>query len=242
MREMWILSAFVPGLVAGVVTLVVLAIRAALEGRGGVSFADLWTAVAVGVAIGILPLITGKITERRMRRMADTFATRTWTTSGRGGVWHGGLDPPGRMDRFDRFDDDARRVLTLAQDEAQRFNHTHIGTEHLLLALIRQPESATARVLVDLGLDLAKVRTAVGFIVGRGDRAAHGEVGLTAGGKRAIELAIDEARLRDDRYIGTQHLLVGIVREGQDMGAGVLESMGVGLDQVRAAVDRGLRA
>lgn len=239
---MWILSAFVPGLVAGVVTLVVLAIRAALEGRGGVSFADLWTAVAVGVAIGILPLIIGKIMERRMRRLTDSSATGTWTKSGRGGVWHGGPDSPGRTVRFDEFDEDARRALTLAQDEAQRFNHTHLGTEHLLLGLIRQPESAAARVLDDLGVDLAKVRTAVGFIVGRGDRAVYGEVGLTAGGKRAIELAIDEARLRDDRSIGTQHLLVGIVREGQDIGAGVLASMGVGLDQARAAIDRGLGA
>jgi hypothetical protein len=142
------------------------------------------------------------------------------------------------MDRFDKFSDGARKVLTLAQDEAQRFDHNYIGTEHLLLALIREEEEVAAQVLVSLGVELPKVRTAVEFIIGRGDRPVVGEVGLTPGAKRVIELAIDEARRLGHRYIGTEHLLLGLVREGEGVAAGVLESMGVSLDKVRHAVIR----
>src|SRR5438128_1777798 len=96
------------------------------------------------------------------------------------------------MDRFDKFTDRARKVLTLAQDEAQRFNHNYIGTEHLLLGLVREGEGVAARVLENMNVELAKVRTAVEFIIGRGDRPVVGEVGLTPRAKRVIELAIDE--------------------------------------------------
>ena len=99
-----------------------------------------------------------------------------------------------RMDRFDKFTDRARKVLTLAQDEAQRFNHNYIGTEHLLLGLVREGEGVAARVLENMNVELPKVRTAVEFIIGRGDRPVVGEVGLTPRAKRVIELAIDEAR------------------------------------------------
>ncbi|MGA3058508.1 MAG: Clp protease N-terminal domain-containing protein, partial [Candidatus Limnocylindrales bacterium] len=124
------------------------------------------------------------------------------------------------MDRFDKFSDGARKVLTLAQDEAQRFDHNYIGTEHLLLALIREEEGVAAQILVSLGVELPKVRTAVEFIIGRGDRPTRGEVGLTPGAKRVIELAIDEARRLGHRYIGTEHLLLGLVREGEGVAAG----------------------
>jgi ATP-dependent Clp protease ATP-binding subunit ClpC len=83
------------------------------------------------------------------------------------------------MDRFDKFTDRARKVLTLAQDEAQRFNHNYIGTEHLLLGLVREGEGVAARVLENMNVELSKVRTAVEFIIGRGDRPVVGEVGLT---------------------------------------------------------------
>ena len=119
------------------------------------------------------------------------------------------------MDRFDKFTDRARKVLTLAQDEAQRFNHNYIGTEHLLLGLVREGEGVAARVLENMNVELAKVRTAVEFIIGRGDRPVVGEVGLTPRAKRVIELAIDEARRLGHNYIGTEHLLLGLVREGR---------------------------
>src|SRR5215203_2669076 len=142
------------------------------------------------------------------------------------------------MDRFDKFTDRARKVLTLAQDEAQRFNHNYIGTEHLLLGLVREGEGVAARVLENMNVELAKVRTAVEFIIGRGDRPVVGEVGLTPRAKKVIELAVDEARRLNHHYIGTEHLLLGLVREGEGIAAGVLERLGVNLDKVRHAVIR----
>jgi len=114
-------------------------------------------------------------------------------------------------DRFDKFTERARRVLTLAQEEALRFNHNYIGTEHLLLGLVREGEGVAAKVLANLGVELNKVRSAVEFIIGRGDRAVMGEIGLTPRAKKVIELAVDEARRLGHHYIGTEHLLLGLV-------------------------------
>ncbi|TAK21459.1 MAG: ATP-dependent Clp protease ATP-binding subunit [Chloroflexota bacterium] len=139
-------------------------------------------------------------------------------------------------DRFDKFTERARKVLTLAQEEAQRFNHNYIGTEHLLLGLVREGEGVAAKVLANMGVELNKVRSAVEFIIGRGDRMVMGEIGLTPRAKKVIELAVDEARRLNHQYIGTEHLLLGLVREGEGIAAGVLESLGVSLDRVRAQV------
>ena len=141
-------------------------------------------------------------------------------------------------DRFDKFTERARRVLTLAQEEAQRFNHNYIGTEHLLLGLVREGDGVAAKVLSNLGVELNKVRSAVEFIIGRGDRTASGEIGLTPRAKRVIELAVDEARRLNHSYIGTEHLLLGLVREGEGIAAGVLESLGVNLERVRGETTR----
>ena len=141
-------------------------------------------------------------------------------------------------DRFDKFTERARRVLTLAQEEAQRFNHNYIGTEHLLLGLVREGDGAAAKVLSNLGVELNKVRSAVEFIIGRGDRATTGEIGLTPRAKKVIELAVDEARRLSHNYIGTEHLLLGLVREGEGIAAGVLESLGVNLERVRGETTR----
>ncbi len=137
-------------------------------------------------------------------------------------------------DRFDKFTERARKVLSLAQEEAQRFQHNYIGTEHLLLGLVREGEGVAAKVLSNLGVELNKVRSAVEFIIGRGDRIVLGEIGLTPRAKKVIELAVDEARRLTHRYIGTEHLLLGLVREGEGIAAGVLESLGVNLEKVRA--------
>jgi ATP-dependent Clp protease ATP-binding subunit ClpC len=136
-------------------------------------------------------------------------------------------------DRFDKFTERARKVLSLAQEEAQRFKHNYIGTEHLLLGLVREGEGVAAKVLQKLGVDLQAVRNAVEFIIGRGDRIVLGEIGLTPRAKKVIELAIDEARRMNHHYIGTEHLLLGLIREGEGVAAGVLESLGVKLDQAR---------
>ena len=141
-------------------------------------------------------------------------------------------------DRFDKFTERARRVLTLAQEEAHRFNHNYIGTEHILLGLVREGDGVAAKVLGNLGVELNKVRSAVEFIIGRGDRTVLGEIGLTPRAKKVIELAVDEARRLTHSYIGTEHLLLGLVREGEGIAAGVLESLGVNLERVRAETTR----
>ena len=140
--------------------------------------------------------------------------------------------------RFEKFSERARRVLSLAQEEAQRFNHNYIGTEHILLGLVRETEGVAARVLSSLAVDLSKVRSAVEFIIGRGEKPAQGEIGLTPRAKKVVELAVDEARRMNHTYIGTEHLLIGLLREGEGVAAGVLESLGVTLDKVRAETHR----
>ncbi len=140
--------------------------------------------------------------------------------------------------RFEKFSERARRVLSLAQEEAQRFNHNYIGTEHILLGLGRESDGVAARVLSNLSIELTKVRSAVEFIIGRGDRPSPGEIGLTPRAKKVIELAVDEARRLNHHYIGTEHLLIGLMREGEGVAAGVLESLGVTLDRARTETSR----
>jgi len=140
--------------------------------------------------------------------------------------------------RFDKFTARARKVITLAQEEAVRFNHNYIGTEHLLLGLLREGEGVAAKVLVEMGVEINRVRSAVEFIIGRGDRMIVGEIGLTPRAEKVIELAVDEARRLGHHYIGTEHLLLGLVREGEGIAAGVLESLGVNLEKVRAETVR----
>jgi ATP-dependent Clp protease ATP-binding subunit ClpC len=141
-------------------------------------------------------------------------------------------------DRFDKFTERARRVLTLAQEEAQRFNHNYIGTEHLLLGLVREGDGVAAKVLNNLGVELSKVRSAVEFIIGRGEKSISGDIGLTPRAKKVIELAVEEARRLNHSYIGTEHLLLGLVREGEGIAFGVLESLGVSLERVRTETAR----
>ena len=135
--------------------------------------------------------------------------------------------------RFDKFTERAQKVLSLAQEEAQRFQHNYIGTEHLLLGLVREDDGVAAKVLANLGVELNKVRSAVEFIIGRGDRIVLGEKGLTPRAKKVIELAVDEARRLNHHYIGTEHLLLALVREGSGIAAGVLASLGINLEKVR---------
>ncbi len=136
--------------------------------------------------------------------------------------------------RFEKFSERARRVLTTAQEEARQLNHSYIGTEHILLGLAREEEGVAAKVLSNLGASLSKVRSAVEFISGRSEKPSTGETGLTPRAKRVIELAIDEARQLGHSYIGTEHLLLGLLREGEGVAAGVLDSLGVTLERARA--------
>jgi ATP-dependent Clp protease ATP-binding subunit ClpC len=140
--------------------------------------------------------------------------------------------------RFDKFTERARKVLSLAQEEAQRLQHHYIGTEHLLLGLVREGEGVAANVLSNLGVDLNEVRYAVEAIIGREDRIVPGEIGLTPRAKKVLELAVDEARRLNHHSIGSEHLLLGLAREGEGIGAGVLQSLGVRLEKVRTETIR----
>ncbi|MFC1866048.1 ATP-dependent Clp protease ATP-binding subunit [Chloroflexota bacterium] len=140
--------------------------------------------------------------------------------------------------RFDKFSERARRVLTLAQEEAKRLNHNYIGTEHILLGLIREEEGVAARILVNMSTSLSKMRSAVEYVIGAGEKPSAGTAGLTSRAKRVIELAIDEARQLGHSYIGTEHLLLGLLREGEGVAAGVLDSFGITLERTRAEVAR----
>lgn len=139
-------------------------------------------------------------------------------------------------DRFEKFSPRARKALTLAQEEAQRLNHNYIGTEHLLLGIIGEGEGIAARVLTNLGVDLSNLRLGVEAIIGRGGREVTGQISLTPGAKRVIEHTVDEARRLDQPYIGTEHILLGLVLEDKGIAAGVLQALGVTLDKVRAKV------
>ncbi|MFH1169553.1 MAG: ATP-dependent Clp protease ATP-binding subunit, partial [Chloroflexota bacterium] len=136
--------------------------------------------------------------------------------------------------RFEKFSERARRVLTVAQEEARNLNHSYIGTEHILLGLVREEEGVAAKVLGNLGIGLGKVRSAVEFIIGRGEKPSTGETGLTPRAKKVIELAIDEARQMGHNYIGTEHLLLGLLREGEGVAFSVLDSFGINLERARA--------
>ncbi len=136
--------------------------------------------------------------------------------------------------RFEKFSERARRSLTRAQEEAQHFGHNYIDTEHILLGLIAEEDGVASKVLNNLGVPPSKIRAAVEFVVGRGERSGSGEVGLTPRAKRVIELAVDEARRLNHSYIGTEHLLLGLLREHEGTAASVLESFGVTLEKVQA--------
>ncbi len=136
--------------------------------------------------------------------------------------------------KFDRFTKKARQVLTYAQEEAQLMNHGYIGTEHLLLGLVREQTGIPAKILHDLGVDLQKTREIVEEMVGKGKRGQFGRVSLTPRTKRVIELAVDEARRMGHHYIGPEHLLLGLVREGDGIAADVLQTLGLNLDKLRS--------
>jgi excisionase family DNA binding protein len=136
------------------------------------------------------------------------------------------------LDRFDKFTERARKVLTLSREEAQRLQHNYIGTEHLLLGLIAEGGGVAGRALGSLGVDLEAVRARIEAITGKGNQVVSGEIGLTPRAKKAIELAVDEARRMYHHYLGTEHLLLGLLREGEGIAVHVLQDMGLSVEKV----------
>ncbi len=137
------------------------------------------------------------------------------------------------MSMWEPFTERARRSIVLAQEEAQRLGNNYIGTEHILLGIISEGESLAAKVLENLGVNLAKVRQEVEAIVGRGGQTVQQEMVFTPRAKRVIELAFEEARQLNHNYIGTEHLLLGLIREGEGVAARVLTNLGVDPAKVR---------
>jgi ATP-dependent Clp protease ATP-binding subunit ClpC len=141
---------------------------------------------------------------------------------------------------FERFSEDAKHVLTLAQEEAERSHHSYIGTEHILLGLVRQ-DGLGGRTLKALGLDHAGLSEAVNTILGGSERIIVQQIIPTSRVKKVIEMAFDEARRQGSSYVGTNHLLLAIVSEGEGVAAHVLVEKGATVDRIRTEVER-LRA
>ena len=137
---------------------------------------------------------------------------------------------------FERFTDRARRVVVLAQEEARLLNHNYIGTEHVLLGLVREGEGVAARALKSMGIGAEAVRGQVELIIGQGRAAPTGHIPFTPRAKKVLELSLRESIQLGHNYIGTEHILLGLVREGEGVAAQVLEKMGAGLDRVRKSV------
>ncbi|OGW80176.1 MAG: hypothetical protein A3G33_09030 [Omnitrophica bacterium RIFCSPLOWO2_12_FULL_44_17] len=138
---------------------------------------------------------------------------------------------------FDRFTERARKVIILAKEEAKRFNHDYIGTEHILLGLIKEGESVAAAVLQNLGLSLDTIRLEVEKLVQFGpSMIVSGDIPFTPKAKKVIELAMDEARRLGHNYIGTEHLLLGLIKEGEGVASHVLMNVGLDLNKVRSEV------
>src|ERR1700733_14622534 len=141
------------------------------------------------------------------------------------------------MDMFERFTDRARKVMALANQEAQRFNHEYIGTEHILLGLVKEGSGVGANVLKNLDVDLRKVRLEVEKLVKSGpDMVTMGKLPQTPRAKKVIEYAIEEARNLNHNYVGTEHLLLGLLREHDGVAAQVLMNLGLKLEEVREEV------
>jgi ATP-dependent Clp protease ATP-binding subunit ClpC len=137
---------------------------------------------------------------------------------------------------FERFTDRARKVVVLAQEEARTLDHNYIGTEHILLGLIHEGEGVAASALEALGISPADIRGDLEAIIGRGEHAPVGNIPFTPRAKKVLELSLREALQLGHNYIGTEHILLGLVREGEGVGAEVLAKRGATLELVRAEV------
>lgn len=133
---------------------------------------------------------------------------------------------------FGRFTQRAQKVLALSQEEAMRLNHSNLGTEHILLGLVREGEGIAAKALYELGISSEKVRQEVEGLIGHGEKAVT-TIQYTPRAKKVIELSMDEARKLGHTYVGTEHILLGLIREGEGVAARVLSNLGISLNKAR---------
>ncbi len=141
---------------------------------------------------------------------------------------------------FDRFNVAARRVVIMANDEARKLNHHYIGTEHILLGLLREGEGVPTRALESLGISLEGVRQQVEEIIGHGPEAPGGHIPFTPRAKEVLELSLREALQLGHNYIGTEHILLGLIHKGEGVANRILADMGADADRVRERVLRSL--
>lgn len=139
---------------------------------------------------------------------------------------------------FERFTEDAKKTFTLAQEEAERSHHSYIGTEHLLLGLLRVPSGTAHMALRELGIDIKAVRQTIDAVLGRDERTIIQQIVPTARVKKVIEIAFEEARRMGTHYVDSGHILIALTIEGEGIAAHVLENLGAGQKQVIAAVER----
>jgi ATP-dependent Clp protease ATP-binding subunit ClpC len=137
---------------------------------------------------------------------------------------------------FERFTERARQAVVLAQDEARALKHNYIGTEHLLLGLLREKEGLAARVLESLGVSVAEARAQVARIVGEGEDVATGQIPFTPRGKKVLELSLREATSLGHENIGTEHILLGLMREGEGVAVDMLRDFGADAERIRTRV------
>ena len=139
---------------------------------------------------------------------------------------------------FERFTGRAREVVVLAQEEARALSHNYIGTEHILLGLLREEEGIAARVLGELGVTLEEIRSQVAQIVGRGDEVSSGQIPFTPRAKKVLELSLREALALGHNWIGTEHILLGLARENEGVAARILLDLGVTAERIAESVLR----
>ncbi len=169
---------------------------------------------------------------RRVRGLADNTGISTEYAL----AWRFAIYP------FERFTERAKRVLTLAQEEAERAHHSYIGTEHLLLGLLRERDGLAAIVLANLGIEIGQVRSTIESVLGRNERTFIQRIIPTSRVKKVIELSFEESRRMRNNFVGTEHMLLGLLMEGEGIAAHVLEDLGATLEQVRAEIESQLLA
>ena len=139
---------------------------------------------------------------------------------------------------YERFTERAKKVLTLAQEEAERSHHSYIGTEHLLLGLLRESEGLAAKVLNNLGVEIVRVRQTIESVIGRDERIIIQQIIPTSRVKKVIETSFEEAARMGHSYVGTEHLLLGLLIEGEGIAAHVLQDLGVSLEAARREIEQ----
>jgi len=168
-----------------------------------------------------------------IRNVAIAALAEPWPGRGAGYGPKGGEESD---EMFKKFTDRARRVVVLAQEEARMLNHNYVGTEHILLGLIHEGEGVAAKALESLGISLDAVRQQVEEIIGRGQQAPASHIPFTPRAKKVLELSLREALQLGHNYIGTEHILLGLIREGDGVAAQVLAKLGADLNRVRQQV------